>query len=103
MNKSYKIFALLIGLLSILLFVLSFKEEQLSYFFFGAAFLVISILSLIFIMTIDLYKKDKEFDKEALLASGLHLTKCPQCKIDNVIEDKFCRICGTELVEESEL
>ena len=61
--------------------------------------LVLSILLTIFIMTMNLYKKDQEFNPDELQEQGLTLLDCKSCNTQNVLEDKYCRKCGEELEE----
>lgn len=99
MNRIYTVLSLLVGVLGVALFIISYQTESMFMLVIGALMLVLSILLTIFIMTMNLYKKDQEFNPLELSKQGLTLVLCKDCSTENVLEDKFCRKCGEELEE----
>lgn len=101
MNKDnlIKYSGYLLGLAGILMLAGSYFISSMLLFFTGVFILLVSILFTIFLMTIDLYKKDKELNIEALEKAGLNIVACSNCQKDNVLEDQYCVHCGEELKE----
>ncbi len=99
MNRIYSVLALLVGLLGVSLFIISYQNESMFMLVIGALMLVLGILLTVFIMTMNLYNKDQEFDSEGLKKQGLTIMNCKSCSTENVLEDKYCRKCGEELEE----
>lgn len=100
-SKTLKILGYCLGLISMFLFVISYLNTSLLLFFAGAFTLVISILSIIIIMTFDLFQKDKKIDYEAVKKNNLTLIDCQYCGKVNILEDKYCTKCGEKLKNEN--
>lgn len=97
-----KSIGVIIGVLALVLFALSFYLEIMFLFFIGIPVLLVGIFVIIATMVIDLYQKDKMIDYELVKKSGLTLVHCPQCTKENIKEDIYCIFCG-ERLEENEI
>ena len=97
--KLQRLGLILVGLIAIGLFTLSFFNDSFFLFILGTFLLLISIFLNIFLMVIDLYRKDKEFNIEKLQDQGLTIINCKICNEVNVLEDQYCRTCGEKLEE----
>ena len=86
-------------ILSIILFILSYNYSNFFLFLIGALTIVINVLALIVMMTLDLYRKDQEFNVEELKKQGLTIVTCQECNEVNVLEDKYCRKCQEPLTD----
>jgi uncharacterized OB-fold protein len=53
-------------------------------------------------MALDIFRRDKILDIEALKSRGLTIIACKECGKENVLEDIFCIFCGDKLGEENE-
>jgi len=92
-----KSIGVLIGLLALVLFSLSFFLEQTFLFLLGIPVLLLGIFVLVFTMVVELYQKDKLIDYELVKQHGLTLVKCKECQKENVLEDVYCIHCGERL------
>lgn len=92
-----KSIGIIIGLVAIVLFGLSFFLENMLLFFLGILLLLIGVFVTITSMVVDLYQKDKMIDYELVKKSGLTLVHCPQCNKENIKEDIYCIFCGERL------
>lgn len=97
--KLHKIGSILIGLVAIALFASSYLTESILIFIIGTFLLLISIFLYIFLMVLELYRKDKEFNVDKLREQGLTIVNCKHCNEVNVFEDQYCRSCGEKLEE----
>ncbi len=68
----------------------------------GIIFMVVSIILAFFLLTLQLFRRDKQLDLEALKNAGLTIVNCPKCDKNNVLEDQFCIHCGEKLGEQNE-
>lgn len=98
-TKYFKYIGFVIGFLSIVILALSYFIESVGAFFIGIFVLVLSILFIIFVMTVELYQKDKLIDYDLVKKTGLRIVKCANCEKENVLEDQYCRYCGQKLKE----
>jgi hypothetical protein len=92
-----KSIGVLVGLLALVLFALSFFLEQVFLFLLGIPVLLLGIFIIIFAMVFELYQKDKKIDYELVKKHGLTLVSCKECQKENVLEDVYCIHCGERL------
>lgn len=95
-----KSIGVLVGLLALGLFTLSFFLENFILFIIGVPVLLIAIFIIIGTMVLELYQKDKMIDYELVKKSGLTLIHCPHCDKENIKEDIYCVFCGERLEED---
>jgi predicted RNA-binding Zn-ribbon protein involved in translation (DUF1610 family) len=98
--KSYRILGIVLGLSSLLLFVLTYLYSNLLYFIIGILVLVGSIFLIVFSMVVDLYQKDKNIDYEIVKKMNLTIVTCKVCGKENILEDQYCRYCNEQLEAE---
>lgn len=97
MKKTHLLLNLVLFILSIALFVLSYQYSNFFLFLIGALVIIINVLVLVIIMVADLYRKDQEFNIEELKKQGLTIINCKECNELNVLEDQYCRKCNQKL------
>ena len=98
--KNYKvvlIFGYMISFIGIAVMTLSYFRESFGLFFLGGALTVIGFLSVITLMSLNLFIKDKEVEIEKLRQMGLTIVVCKHCFKENVLEDQHCIYCGESL------
>jgi len=64
--------------------------------------LVVSILFMVFAATYNMFKLDRHRDFEVLKELGLTVVRCPNCNEKNVLEDKYCYVCGEKLGQDND-
>jgi len=98
--KNYKIIVLLgyiLSFIGIAIVVYSYFRVSLSLFFLGAVIILLGFLSVISLMGLNLFFKDKELEIEKLREMGLSIVTCQACLKENVLEDQYCIYCGERL------
>ena len=98
--KNYKLF-LFIGYFIIFtgvgMIVLSFPTSELGFFLLGGMFVIFGFSSVVLLMAVNLFFKDKELEIEKLREMGLNIVVCQNCLKENVLEDQYCIYCGESL------
>lgn len=103
MKKSITIYMSITGIAVgfILIGIIGFTESIIL-LVFGIIILLVSIISMMFFTTLDLFRRDKILDIEKLKNDGYTIVKCKNCDKDNVKEDKYCIFCGEKLDDQNE-
>lgn len=89
-------------LVSVIIIAISFLISNYFVLVFAIIFLLVSIFLVFFSTTMDIYKRDKELDYDALKAQGLTIIECQKCAKKNVLEDQYCIYCGEKLGDSNE-
>ncbi len=97
MNKIYRYSGYFLGFCSIILIGGSYFLQSLIVFFFGVALLLISIFTIIIMMVVELYQKEKILDYELIKKSNFTIVVCDNCHKENVLQDQYCVKCGERL------
>ena len=98
--KNFKLVLIMgyaISFLGILITVLSYFRESIGLFFLGGSLVILGFLSVIALMALNLFFKDKELEIEKLRQMGLTIVVCQKCFKENVLEDQYCIYCGESL------
>lgn len=88
----------IIGLSLVGLYI-AYSMESYGLLFAFIGLLLVSIFGLIFVMSVQMFQKDKELDLELIKESNLTLVECSYCHKKNVLEDQYCIHCGEKLEE----
>ncbi len=98
--KSYKLFLFMgyfISIAGIAMAILSFPTSSLGLFLLGGALLIFGFSSVMLVMALNLFLKDKQLEIEKLREMGLTIVVCQNCLKENVLEDQYCIYCGESL------
>ena len=98
--KNYKYILLLgyvIAFMGVLSMTLSYFRESFGLFFLGLFLVIIGLISIITLMSLNIFVKDKELEIEKLRQMGLTIVVCKKCFKENVLEDQYCIYCGESL------
>lgn len=95
-TQTYIGFILII--ISIGIIIISYVLSNFTLFFLGLFLIVVSVIALIVLLSIDVFRRDKILDLDKLRKEGLTIVECPECSKSNVLEDKYCIFCGEKLV-----
>jgi len=98
--KTYRAIGIILGLCSILLFVLTYLYDNILYFIIGILILLGSIFVIVFSMVADLYQKEKVIDYKNVEKMGLTIVECKHCGKKNILEDQYCIYCKEKLEAE---
>ncbi len=85
-----------------IMIVFSYMYNQIILLVLSAISLLVNAIMMLIIMSIDMFRRDKILDIEALKKQGLTIISCKECGKENVLEDIFCIFCGDRLGEENE-
>lgn len=86
-----------LGLLGLAVIFISYQYEQIILTIIGSLVLMLGVFIFLFFKSIEIFQKDKEFNKEELVNQGLTIVVCSACETENVLEDQYCRKCGDKL------
>ena len=86
-----------ISFMGVVLLVLSYFRESVGLFLFGGVIVLLGIISIITLMALNIFFKDKELEIEKLRQMGLTIVVCKNCFKENVLEDQYCLYCGESL------
>ncbi len=87
--------------IGIMMLILSYFAASMIIFFVGSVITLLGIISVVSLMTLKIFLKDKELEIEKLKAMGLTIVTCEKCGKQNVLEDQYCIYCGEELTDEN--
>lgn len=96
-NSFISYISIVIGIMSIMLIVVSYYLASIVMLIISIIILVVSILFVVINATYNMFKLDRHRDFEVLKEQGLTVVRCPSCNEKNVLEDKYCYVCGEKL------
>ena len=101
-NKLPQLIGVAMIIVSLGLITVSYYISSILFLMGSILILLVSIISLFLSITIDMFRRDKVLDLDALKQQGLTITECKNCKKKNVLEDIYCIFCGDLLGEQHE-
>lgn len=93
---------IIVALTGILVIIVAALKILIELVFIGVFIILVSILYIVFIMSFDVFRKDKVLDLESLKNHGFSVISCTSCNKNNIKEDKYCIYCGEKLVVDDE-
>jgi len=99
MKINFKIVTYILGLISLVSIAFGYYYGSNTVLFSGVFLVVFTVFFHVFQASYEMFRKDKEIDYDMVSKLNLTLTTCSNCEKENVLEDKYCKFCGEELIK----